>query len=372
MRSERLIEEIFRTASESIDVLSPPLDEVVAEADAHRRRRRRVTLVSGVTALVLLAGSTWATTELSEEPGSDVVRSRNAADVAWYAAGRLHLDRVVVEVPPLTDLVEVGDGAVYGDREGAVVLVDADGGRVTIGRKVADAPLAASVQSGWATWVDPTGDLPELVVYDVPERSVLARLALPSPGVGWQDLDVDNHPIAIDAGEVYYATPEGAFVWRPPTDDPVRLARTALLDVASATRVYQKPVGIEIVQSVYGTSFDQPGAGAQLSPGGNFVLSRVPGAWVPGSPYRPVLVDARSGVRRPTGIGLGELVLDATFGDGNEVVYLVVNVSDLSRAAEVDGYDSRLMIVRSCALTTLECHDVAPVSQPGELPLLAQ
>ena len=54
--SEQLAEELFRKASESIDVLAPPLQGVVAEARAQRRRRRRVIGASVAAAVVVVAG----------------------------------------------------------------------------------------------------------------------------------------------------------------------------------------------------------------------------------------------------------------------------------------------------------------------------
>jgi hypothetical protein len=369
--TEQLAQEIFRTASESIDVLSPPVDGAITQARTMRRTRRRVVTASIVAAVVVVAGVTWATTRPADvkppEPGpANVVPSPNPAAIAWYAGGKLHLDRVAVELPPLTDLVEVYGGAVYGDREGVVAYVAADGTRTVIGAKVAAAPLVGSDESGWAAWVDPRGGTPTLVLYDVVGGKVLDRLELPSTGAGSPDLDVATHPVAIDQDHVYYATQDGDFSWAPLDEEPVLLDRQGLLDSASATRVYEQSGRIDMVQSFFSVDFVRRGEGATLSAGGNYVLTRAPGEWTPGAPFRPLLYDARSGDRLESGVGADELVLDASFGEEHDVVYVVGRAADLG----ADAADPMLTL-RSCQLGTADCHDVALLPAAGERPLLA-
>jgi hypothetical protein len=366
--TEQLAHEVFRTASESIDVLSPPVDGAIAQARTMRRHRRRVVTASVAAAVVVIAGVTWATTrppavEPPTPSPANVVPSPNPAAIAWYAGGKLHLDRVAIELPPLTDLVEVYGGAVYGDRVGVVAYVAADGTRTVIGEKVAAAPLVGSDESGWAAWVDPRGASPSLVVYDVVAGRVLDRLALPSPAAGWQDLDVGSHPVAIDQRHIFYVTQDGDFSWAPLDPEPVLLDRQGLLDSASATRVYTQQRRIDMVQSFFSVDFVRRGEGAILSAGGNYVLTRAPGDWTPGAPFRPLLYDARSGDRLESGVGPGELVLDASFGEEHDVVYVI------ARAADVGG--DPLLTLRSCQLGTADCHDVALLPEAGERPLLA-
>jgi hypothetical protein len=375
--TEQFAQEVFRTASESIDVLSPPVDGAIARARTMRRRQRRVTTASVVAAVVVIAGVTWATTRPADEKKpqpspAHVVASDNPAAIAWYAGGKLHLDQVAVELPPLSDLVEVYGGAVYGDREGVVAHVAADGTRTVIGEKVAAAPLVGSEASGWAAWVDPRGEGPTLVVYDVVGGRLLARLDLPSPGAGWQDLDVGSHPVAIDQDHVFYVTQDGDFAWAPLTDDePVPLDRQGLLDSASATRVYEEGSRIDMVQSFFSVDFVRRGEGATLSAGGNYVLTRAPGDWMPGWPFRPLLYDARSGDRLESGVGPDELVLDASFGEEHDVVYVVGRAADFAGGADLDGADDPLLTLRSCQLGTADCHDVVLLPRVGERPLLS-
>ena len=374
--TEQLAEEIFRTASESIDVLSPPVDGAIGQAHTMRRRQRRVAVTSTAAAVVVIAGVTWATTRPADpkppEPSpANVVRSTNPAAIAWYAGGKLHLANVAIELPPLTDLVEVGGGAVYGDREGVVAFVTAAGTRTVIGEKVAAAPLVGSDQYGWAAWVDPRGETPALVVYDVVGMKVLDRLELPSPGAGWQDLDVGSHPVAIDQDHIFYVAQDGDFSWAPLDDDPELLDRQGLLDSASTTRVYEVPRGIDMVQGFFSVNFVRRGEGATLSAGGNYVLTRVPGERTPGAPFRPLLYDDRSGDRLVTGVGADELVLDASFGEEHDVVYVVGRAADFGGGADLDGSNDPLLTLRSCQLGTADCHDVALLPRAGERPLLA-
>ena len=370
--SERLAEEIFRGASESIDVLSPPIDEVVAEARELRRRRRRTVLAS-VTAGVLVVGvGTWFGTRpsdgLPDPPPAPVTQSRNPIDIPWYASGRLHLERVSVELPQVADLVGVDGGAVYADRSGTVSFVGPEGHIRVIGKAVVGTPVVASSDNGWAAWVGPGGGL---VVQSLRTDELVGRL----------DVAEGARPVAIDQNLVYYTTPDGAFAWAPPGREPTRLERDGLLDVASATRVYQvagldddgRPAGdrVEMVQSFFSVSFRRTGQGARLSPGGTWVLSRPPGAGDPGEPYRPVLYDTRSGDRLPDGLAPDEIAVDAAFGQTSDVVYLVARTEDLAAGPDLAGNLSRILVLRTCQLEPTTCSDVAPVLRPGGHPMLA-
>ncbi|GAW49337.1 MULTISPECIES: hypothetical protein [unclassified Nocardioides] len=365
--TEQLAQEVFRTASESIDVLSPPVEGAIGQARGMRRKRRRVVAGAVAAAVVVVAGATWATTRPDDvrppEPSpANVISSPNPTAIAWYAGGELHLEHIAVELPPLTDLVEVYGGAVYGDREGAVAYIAADGTRTVIGEKAAAEPLVGSDVSGWAAWVDPRGETPALVVYDVVGGKVLDRLELPSS-------DPDSHPVAIDQNHVFYVTHEGDFAWTPHDEEPARLDRQGLLDSSSATRVYGASGQVDMVQSFFSVHFVRRGEGAMLSAGGNYVLTRAPGAWTPGAPFRPLLYDARSGDRLVSGVAPDELVLDASFGEEHDVIYIVGRAADLDVAA--GGSEDLQMRLRSCQIGTADCHDEALLPQAGERPLLA-
>ena len=368
--SERLAEEIFRTASESIEVLALPVDAVAAEAAAQRRRRRRTTLATVAGGIAVVGAMTLVATVLAGDEPTDAgaTSSPNPVGVPWYAGGRLHLAGVVLDAPPLTDLVAVDDEAVYGDHTGAVVLVNAEGDPTTLGQKLPATRLVAASDSGWVAWVDP-GTVPGLVVYDVRAREEVDRLELQA-AAGSDNRAVPNEPIAIAGDRVYYTGPDGDFVWQPDAEVET-VEPPGLLDVASVTQVFELPQEVRILQPFFGLDYTRRGAGAQLSPGGGFLLSRVPGEWAPGLPFEVLLYDTRSGERLPTGLGSGERAVDATFGTDHDVVYLVAHVEDLRPYMDIEGEDSRLLVLRSCELGTGECHDVAPVPRPGEVPLLA-
>jgi DNA-directed RNA polymerase specialized sigma24 family protein len=359
-----LAEEIFRTASESIDVLPPTIDVVAARSRELRLRRWRVVAASVLAIVLVLSGLTWLATRASEEPQAtppEVIRSPNPVDVAWYGNGRLHLADIAIALPPITELAQISGGAVYGDRLGNVNFAASDGVVTLIGRKVTGTPLVTSDDVGWAAWVDPRGEVPQLVVYDIDAGAVLASLDVSASG---------TEPIAIDQGRVFYRTPSGDWAWTPPSGEPTRLERTGLLDAGAALTVYQAGSKIEIVQPFFNVSYLRRGEGARVSPGGSYVLSRRPGAWTPGEPFRPLLYDARSGARFPSGIGPGLVAIDAGFGINHGVVYLATRVADLHSGADLGGNVAPLVILRACEPRG-ECHDVAPLPGSAARPVLA-
>jgi hypothetical protein len=354
--------EDFRTASESIDVLAPPFDEVIAEARAQRRRHLRVVLASVAAAVIAIGGVSWLASrppETEQVSGRDwlVVNRPNPVDVAWYAAGELHLARVTIQMPAIGNLAVISDGAVFTSEDGIVYFAARDGAVTELGRTDADGRIGASDQTDWVAWVDATGDVPRLVVHNLVDGEVVATLELPDGG------DV----VAVDQARVYYTTSEGDFVWLP-AEDPARMPRPALLDVRAGAQAYARDGSIVMVQSFYGLSFVRPGTGAVISPSGVYVLSRAGDGSVP---FRPLLYDLRSGERMRSGLAADELALDATFGPNHTVDYLVVPRSDVAGAPDLDGNNTPLAVLRTCDLAPLVCHDVAPLARPGERALLA-
>lgn len=358
--------EDFRIACETIDVLAAPIDAVIAEARAQRRRHLRIVLASTVAAVLAVGGIGWLASRPAPEQSSDrdwtVVREPNPVDIPWYAGGELHLKRVVVTMPPIGDLVAVGDGAVLTGTDGTVYFAGSDGAVTELGETDPDARIAASDQTDWVSWVDTTSDVPRLVVHNLVSRKDTAERDLPEGG----------EVIAVDLARVYYRTPQGDFVWAP-GNDPAELDRPRLLDVTSGAQAYQVEGGtearVEMVQSFYSVSFVRPGTGATISPGGNFVLSRDGDGTVP---FRPLLYDVRSGERMRSGLTAGELALDATFGPNHTVSYLVTPSADLAGGPDLDGNSAPLVVLRTCNLAPVECHDVIPLARPGERSLLAR
>ncbi|WP_049774352.1 MULTISPECIES: sigma factor-like helix-turn-helix DNA-binding protein [unclassified Nocardioides] len=351
--------EDLRIVTESIEVLAPPFDGVVAEAGVRRRRRRRIVVASVAAAVLVLAAAGWALSRSPAERPADadwvVLPQPNPVDVPWYAGGLLHLSTVAIRMPAVGDLAAVNDGAVFTDAEGTVWFAAGDGAVTEIGRTAPDARVAVSDQTDWAAWVDPSADVPRLVVHNLVSGK---DTGLDLPGSG--------SVLAVDQARVYYTTTEGDFQWEP-AGDPMLLDRTGLLDVESASRVYADSRGIEIVQAIFRVANLRPGIGALLSPGGNFVLSRAGDGSVP---FRPLLYDARSGDRMRSGLAAGELALDATFGPNHTVSYLVAPRSEIGAPPAVDGNTEPLVMLRTCDLDPVVCHDVIPLARPGERPLL--
>ncbi|MEP9364674.1 hypothetical protein ABLE68_17035 [Nocardioides sp. CN2-186] len=354
--SELLAEEIFRKASESIDVLAPPLQGVVDEARAQRRRRRRVVAASVAAAVVVVAGLTWIGTRPPAEPDgigpAKVTRATNPVDVGWYAAGKLHLDKVTVTVPDLTDFGEVNGGAVYGDRAGHVAFVDAQGEQRLIGTKAAGVPVVVSVGTGWAAWIEPVGNGGRIVVWDAVAGATLAELPV-GRGV---------RLIAIDQDHVFYETPAGDYGWTPPNGEPVLLDRSGLIEVESATKVYQEGKSIDMVQPFFSVDYKRPGIDAILSPGGYYAVSSSP-ANDGTPPFKPLLYDVRSGKSLPTGFAADDFAIDATFGDNHSVVYLVIYSGDIVAPHP-------LVVLRTCELGAARCSDVVPLSTNEGMPIL--
>ncbi len=126
-----------------------------------------------------------------------------------------------------------------------------------------------------------------------------------------------------------------------------------MLDVESATRVYGDGERIDMVQPFFSVNFVRPGATADLSPGGTYVLARPPGQL---GPFQPLIYDARSGERLPTGLGPEELAVDAAFGPDGTVDYLVV---------QAHGHRPTEDAARSCSAAatsaTDDCTDIVPL-----------
>lgn len=379
-----LVEEIFRDAVRSVETMPPPLHAFRERAagELRRRRRRSVVGTTAALALVLLVVVAWQATR----PGGGttaatrpvVTMIENPANVAWWADGQLHLANVTVAVPlahhVVTDLVEINGGAVYGDDTGAVAFVGDDGEVTRIGTKTPAARLVASDESGWVAWVDPRGRSPELVVYDLTARGLLARRTLPRPDPRLDGAGAGNRPIALDRDEVYYATPDGEFAWTVPDGGTERVEPAGLIAVASRTRVWQPdPTRIRIVQPFFSISFDRTGTGAAISPDGNRVLTHTFGAGEGGSFGTVHVYDARSGESLWTGLTRRDVPIAATLGPENEVSYLIEprgerpHHDDFVRQSASSPYE-----LRACDQESHQCRSVTQLPRVETTPVLAR
>ena len=383
--NELQVEEIFRDAVASVDTLPPPL-EAFRERAAHeqrlRRRRGMRQVAAASVVLVLLVTASWIGTR---SDGDSAARARpvvtmveNPADIAWWADGRLHLANVTVEVPPsgrpLDNLAQINGGAVYGDDTGAVAFVGDDGEVTRIGTKAAGAPLVASDENGWVAWVDPRNGSPELVVYDLTARGVLASRTLPSAGTRGDRAEEDGYPIALDGDKVFYAAEGGEHAWTVPDGATEPVEPSGLLAAASGTRVWQvDPTTITMVQPFFSLSFDRAGSGAQMSPDGNRVLTRTSDTGAGGTASAVHLYDTRSGESLWTGLTRRDVPIAAALGPETEVTYLLAYRDDESRRnAFVRQSSSSPVELRTCDHEARRCRLVAQIPLVGAAPVLAR
>jgi hypothetical protein len=375
--THQLAEEAFALAAQGLEVPPAPVEEVVTEARSRLGRRRRLVALATAGVLVVVGLATWAGARqgAGPEPAAEptgIERVENPADTAWWASGVLHLAHVTVDLPGVEQVAGLGDGAVVGDDEGNVVLVDGDGVTTTIGRQVPGAPLVASEHQGWAVWVDPQDRAPQLVVYDVAARQTLAIRELPFNGSRWGPLDQGSYPIAVDADQVYFADQGGDWAWAP---EKAGLADAdGLLDVSAATMVRRDGVDrIRMIQPFFNVEYVRRGRGAQISPGGEYVLTRTTSARFAGE-FGPVLVyDTRSGDRIWTGLEPREVAMVASLGPDDEVTYVIAHRSgerqdvEFTRFSYNGPYD-----MRTCHLGEHTCFEVTTIPQTGTLPILAR
>lgn len=372
--SEQAADEVFAVAGSGLEVPAPPVAAIVATARAERRRRQR--RVGGVLTALLLVVGLGAYVGARPGPGPSsrpaVVAVDNPAEAAWWANDVLHLAHVAVELPRVEDLVGLGDGAVIGNEDGDVQLVSADGELTTIGHKLPGAPLAAAADQGLVAWVDPGDRSPRLVLYDTSSRHVVATLDLQYRGPRWDELDEGNHPIAIDRDTVYFADQFGDWRWRPPYDAPEQVDRRGLVDVSSAVVLRQLDTRtLDVVQPFFSVDHELVGAaGAQLSPGGEYVLTHLADR----GPFGPVRIyDARSGDRLWTGLRPGDQVLDVSLGPDDEVTYVTAHRADQPKAGEfVRMSFTGPYELRTCHLGERTCFRVVRFPHTGALPVLAR
>jgi DNA-directed RNA polymerase specialized sigma24 family protein len=330
--------ELFLEAGEVIPVRNPPVDDVVARAVATRQRRRRWAAGVGAATVVVLAVSTWLTTRPSgpQLPESVVTQAENPANIEWYANHSLHLADVTVDLPQISDMVQVADGVVYGDEEGLVAQVRGDGSLVKLGETTPDKPVVGSAERGWVAWVEPGETVDRLVVRDVVRGEVVASRSVASGAT----------PVALDRDAVHYTTTGRDWTWEPLEGEPTWTRGGDLLDVASGVRVSQIDEGrLRITQPLFDVEVTVPGDGAILTDDGDYLLTRVDEP----DPQTVVLYDAASGDAIDVGLEREEVAVQATFDPDGAAVFLV----ELRANEPEPGQDLRLSttgptIMRTC------------------------
>ena len=367
--------EQLRAAVEDVGVQAPPAPEAVLGRDQerHRRRRRviiRRTLAVAAPVVLVTAGLAWG---LSSGPPADealaavaVDRAENPADVAWYADGRLHLEDVVLDVPAIRQFEPVWDGAAYGDEQGRVVFVDADGSRTVLGEKQPSAPLVVSDRHGWVVWVEADDARPRLVVHELSSfgRFAVRDVVPPEP-------DDDVRPVAVDGDIVYYVDGAGAHAWTVTSGLRLDLGPRQLLDASARTWVSQPvPRVIDIAPAYSGEGFAVPGTGASLSADADLVLTRDTSEQ---ASFGPVLIyDTETGADVSVGLGPEDVALAAELGPGRTVTYIVAKAEDSPENADFlrSSFSGQLEL-RTCDVDTRECEALERFPSTGPRPLLA-
>jgi hypothetical protein len=358
--SEQFAAQVFREACEGVPVGQPPVDDVVALASARRRRRTQWTAGIAVLAVAVVGLVTWVQTRPPDDdlPQVTVTDETNPANIAWYAGGVLHLRQVAVEMPRVTQLVQVPDGAVVTDRSGRVILVDRDGRLTRLGSSDPDSRLAASQERGWVAWVEPGND-PDIVVHDTVTRHELASLPV----------ERDTSPIAIDRARLYYDEDGETWSWQLPDFEPVLVPEADYLDVAASVRVRTAAPGfIELMEPLIDAHVAVPGTDATLSPDATYVLTHLD----QDTPSSQQIFEVATG--RPVVSGVaddGGVTLAAAFGPNATITYVVgsgehgTDGDELVRLSELKPLE-----LRTCDLTISECHTVLDLGNDFDIPVL--
>lgn len=346
-------------------VLPPRVEVVAARARTQRRRRAR----AGVRTLVgvgLVLATAVALGGVADRSATDGPR------VGWYADGVLHGRGTAVDLPGVTDLLHLDQGSAYVAAGGVLGYVERDGRRHRLDTEVARVRPVSSTDGTRLAWVTTRRGRPRLVVLDVAHHRVddaldLAR-QLPAAARDLRRL----HLVALDGAVLSFAVGDRDLRWVVGGGDPPYAAGHGLLAEAGSVVARQRARGVVVERPRLGGTVRVPGVGALLSPEGGYVLTRVPtrGATAAGRPFRPMLHDAVTGRRLPSGVGRDELVLDAAFGDDLTLTYLVVPVRD--PAAGPDPQVVSRVVVRTCALATTTCAERPPAERRGGPVLLAR
>ena len=350
---------VFREASEAIALRVAPVDLVRDRARQRRRRAVRWTAGGLAALLAVVAISTWLGTR-PDDPGLPdpvVTEAVNPANVAWYANRLLHLAQVTVELPQVEEMVEVPEGVVYADREGRVVLVDGDGVLTSLGRTDPGVPIAGSGDRGWVSWRDADGE-PALIVFDTIGRREVARLPV-DPGA---------LPIAVDQDKVYFSQGDQSYAWTAGQKEPGSEARDGLLDVSSAVRVTRFSDSlIMITQPLFDIELTVPGTGAQVSPDGDYVMTRVDFDF----PDETRIYSAATGNQVDLDVSDLDVAVAAGFGPDDTVTFVLAR-----REHSPDGEEymrlsnSGPLTLRTCDLDVGTCEAVTQFANNRGVPVM--
>ena len=308
------------------------------ERDERRRRRRLVAVSLGALAALVAAaaGVSWVVTRPGpppELPPVAVEEASNPLGTVWQADGLLHLPRVTLALPDLERMVPVRDGAVYSDTSTRVVLVHGDGSREVIGRQSRGAPLASAAERGLVAWVEPGPTGATLRVYDALSHRYLPGLEVP----------LTTEPIAMVGDAVLYRATDGTYTWPLPDGTPRRVRGAVAEDYSDS---------------------------------GRFALSYVDSGPPNSLRGRLVVTDLESGEPVDPGIAPYEVVVDATLGADDELLYISSIRDQLPGAGEYLRLSfSGPLAVNRCSLTAAaagppECEQLARLPRNSNVPVL--
>ena len=142
------------------------------------------------------------------------------------------------------------------------------------------------------------------------------------------------------------------------------LDRPGLIEVESATRVYQEGRTIDMVQPFFSVDFNRPGIDAILSPGGNYAVTRRRPRATGRRPSSRSLYDVRSGKSLPTGFGRGRLRHRRDLRR-QPLGRLPGHLRGRHRRAATP-----LVVLRTCELGAARCSDVVPLATDEGMPIL--
>lgn len=334
-----------------------PVPPEVVRIPLRSRSSRR--LVLGAAAAAVAVGLLVPVLGPDERPvaepplGPVAVGGRpNPAPVAWYAAGRIHLDDGSAAVPDVVALVEMGAGAVYLDVDGRVVALSGTGERTLLGQAVVEPGLVGSAVRGRVAWV--TED-DEVEVADVEAARVVDRLE-----VG----DAEQVRLLRMAGPVLrFTEADGETAWVPEEGGTESVgpsaSRGSLVDVVGSTELRQLDGGRVAVDGPFGPRVVVPGDGGEVSPSEEFVLTRT------GEGGLGVRVfEAGTGEERASGTTPEDLVLDVRFTGADEITYLLGDQASLPDGSGVGRASGTGPVeVRTCQVRLDFC--VVHASGPG-------
>lgn len=306
--TENLKSLMTRAADQIGPALAAPDLAAIAASGARRVRRRRAgVLGTGVAAAVLLGSGAWV---LADHPHvADISPSGAPGPVApvngvtWAWDGALHTgDGRAFDVGhPITAYVRTHAGYAFTDGHGAVFSYV--GGVVSrIGTISASHPVLRADEEGpWAGWVDPSGDEPRFVAYNLRTAEV-ERFGEPGPGMGQLADEADPfYFYGIDGRTAYVRDSRGAIAVDVVSGE-VRVVDAQARNGFDVKGVENGKLAFAVEDPAAGEAGTmigtRPGHGVELRPGwGGVAVFSPDGHWVSLDADEPEVYDATTGKR---------------------------------------------------------------------------